>query len=200
MTKGEVCKVAAQVSDVSLDYHFTHAAFAGNKMLEDNFKERHHKEVSLIKKELKVACQKNDTAEIDRLIEREKYLRPPKHRIFVDYIKFDKAYSLRAVARVVKAKDRFIITLPKSLIDGTRGADGSYKPDPGNVQTLRRLMAHELGHIILHTDRLLSIDGIEGTREIVEKELEREADWFAEELMRLRLERNKVLAPTGTNP
>jgi Zn-dependent peptidase ImmA (M78 family) len=53
-------------------------------------------------------------------------------------------------------------------------------------------MAHELGHIALHSGVLSTIESTNGSNELKGK-FEEEANRFAEELLRLRDERNKAL-------
>jgi len=49
-------------------------------------------------------------------------------------------------------------------------------------------MGHELGHVILHTEPLLKIKGADGTTRL--DYLDREANIFADELLRLYAEKN----------
>lgn len=203
MTQEEVHDKAAEVSHISLDYHFTHAVFACNKLLEDDFKKKRKRETSKLNEDLKKAYRKKEELKIKLLKNKIASLNLPKYRIFVDYVGFKDPDA----ARVVRTENQLIISLHKSLCDNTKNDDGSY--DPTAVQKLRYLMAHELGHIVLHTDTLISTEGTQGSKKIVEEEdvaekLEREASWFAEELVRLRLERNEilntVLVPVGEDP
>ena len=186
MKQEDVNTKAGEVSRISLNYHFTHAVFACNKLLEDKFKSS-HKKTSKLKEKLEDAYRKKNKGEISKLVKDINTLSIPKYRIFVDYVDL----STPEAARVVKAEDKLIITLPKALSESTRTTSGTYNPTV--VYNLRRIMAHELGHIVLHTDTLLSIDDANGSNNIT-GQLEIEADWFAEELMRLRLERNKILS------
>lgn len=186
MVQKEVYDKAAEVSHISLDYHFTHAAFACNKLLEDDFKKKHKKATSRLKAELDAACRKQDNNRVSELLKKIAAVKLPKYRIFVDYLDLSDPEG----ARVVKAEDKLIINLPKSLAEESRDAGGYY--NKAAVQKLRRIMAHELGHIVLHTEVLLSINSKQGSKEIG-GDLECEANWFADELIRLRVERNNIL-------
>jgi Zn-dependent peptidase ImmA (M78 family) len=93
--------------------------------------------------------------------------------------------------RVVKAENKLIISLPKTLIENSRNKDGSYNEN--GVKKIREIMAHELGHIALHTDELLKINTLRGSKDL-DKNLEKEALWFSEKLLRLRHERNQKMA------
>ena len=198
MDQQEIHDKAAEVSRISLDYHFTHAVFACNKLLEDDFKRKRKKETSRLNDDLKKAYRKKEDSRVKLLKKKIASLNLPKYRIFVDYVGFKDPEA----ARVVRTENQLIISLHKSLCDNTKNADGSY--DPSAVQKLRYIMAHELGHIILHTDELLSTEGTQGSKDItgeeeVKERLEQEASCFAEELMRLRLERNEILAKVLVN-
>ena len=56
-----------------------------------------------------------------------------------------------------------------------------------DIPKLRKLVGHELGHLVLHFDELVS-KAVEwkGTLDIRDPKKETEADRFAEELIRLR--------------
>ena len=54
-------------------------------------------------------------------------------------------------------------------------------------------MAHELGHLVLHTDELLKIESTQGSKNITEDEKEEEAVFFAEEILKKRDQRNEAL-------
>jgi Zn-dependent peptidase ImmA (M78 family) len=66
----------------------------------------------------------------------------------------------------------------KDLMDET----GKLQKEP--VMKLRKTMAHELGHIVLHTEILAEAKPLDGYREQLKK-LDWEADVFGEELLRL---------------
>jgi Zn-dependent peptidase ImmA (M78 family) len=56
-----------------------------------------------------------------------------------------------------------------------------------DIPNLRKLVGHELGHLALHLDELLTKTGHTlGTKAIQDPVKESDADKFAEELIRLR--------------
>jgi hypothetical protein len=94
------------------------------------------------------------------------------------------------VNRVVKTESQVIVSLSKELLENARNKDGSFIGD--GLKKLRWVTAHELGHALLHSEDMKPGEtqgsiGMDGTTEV-------EADLFAEELLRLRHERNKSLS------
>ena len=187
MTQKEINNKAQKVNDISLDYHLTHAVFACDKLLEDSFREAGKKEIARLNNALKKAFREKDDDTVAKLIKERKSLKLVKYHIFVDYVDMDDPEA----GRVIKAENKLIITLPRKLLDQTRGENGALVS--GGIEKLRKVMAHELGHIMLHTDKLLFIDNMVGSKQL-DGEQEQEADWFAIELLRLRHERNEKLA------
>jgi len=186
MTREEVNNEAGKLNDISLDYHLTHAVLACDKMLEAAYKNAGQKERTRIKAALQKAYQKKDKAGIKKLMEEKNSLKTIKYHVFVDYIDMDDPEA----GRVIQAEDKLIISLPKKFAENTRDVDGSF--NNASVSKLRKTMAHELGHIVLHTDKLLSIKDRVGSKQI-EGQQEQEANWFADELLRLRHIRNEML-------
>ena len=99
------------------------------------------------------------------------------------------------VARVVKIQNAFVINLSKSLAKNIFSEDGNYNYNI--IHKIRELMSHELGHLILHTNELLQIDGTQGSKLITDPEKEEEADFFGNELLELRKMRNRKLCQDG---
>jgi Zn-dependent peptidase ImmA (M78 family) len=185
MTQQEVHEKAAKVDNISYDYHLTHAVFACDKMLEDAFKEQGKKETVRITNELKIAYKNKDNHKAALLLKQKKALKLTKYHIFVDYIKG----MARDAGRVIKVEDKLVISLPDQLAIDAKAKDGLF--NKSHVNKLREVMAHELGHIALHVDKLVS-NNLQGSNDIKGQE-ETEADWFAKELLCLRVERNKKL-------
>jgi hypothetical protein len=185
MDEATIKSKAKEINDISLDYHLTHAVLACDKLLEEAFKTEGSKETNVIKDQLQKAYKENDLTKIKELLEKKKLLNLEKYHIFVDFIDMDVE-----AGRVVKAENKFVVSLPKKLADNARKGDSLFDQD--NVQKLRRVMAHELGHIALHSGVLLTIENTNGSKELRGK-FEDEANCFADELLRLRDERNKRL-------
>jgi len=185
LTEKDIKAKAFDVNNISLDYHLTHAVFACDRLLLEDFKKIGRKKTMELNKELQEACRKKDTVAIARTMEKTRALSVRKYRIFVDYIDM-----VPEAGRVVKAEDKLIISLPKKLVADTRNENGTFKTD--GVQKLRRVMAHELGHVVLHTEALINTDSLNGSSDLKGQE-EQEAEIFAMELLRLRHERNERL-------
>jgi hypothetical protein len=191
MTQQKAEQKAEEINKISLDYHLTHAVFACDKLIEDNYKRSKSETASKLKNSLQEAYCKKDNDTITELLKEKKSLKLPKYHIFVDYIDMKDPEG----SRVVKAEDKLIISLPKMLVDNSRNDDGSYNEE--GVKKLREIMAHELGHIALHIDNLLRIDSLQGSKEL-DNNQENEANWFADKLLWLRHERNKKMAQCGS--
>jgi len=185
LTEQDILAKASDVNKISLDYHLTHAVFACDKLLADDFKKVGREKTQKLNKELQDAYRKKDAITVARLVEEKKALSVKKYHIFVDYI--DMAPE---AGRVIKAEDKLIISLPQKLATDARDENGAFKTD--GVQKLRMVMAHELGHVVLHTEALINTDNLNGSSDLQGQE-EQEADLFAKELLRLRHERNKLL-------
>jgi hypothetical protein len=190
VTQKNVEEQAKNVNALSMDYHLTHAVFACDKLIEAVYKEVGKEKAREFNKALQKAVDEKKTAEIALLKEKRKSLDLAKFHIYIDYIDM----SDPDAGRVIKVENKLVISLPKSLVADSKNEDGSYNGK--GVQRLREVMAHEIGHIALHTADLLKIDGLQGSRGL-DPQKEQEANWFAKELLRLRDERNRLLAVAG---
>jgi Zn-dependent peptidase ImmA (M78 family) len=191
MVPADVKTAAKKLNDMSLDYHLAHAVFACNKLVEDAFRRYSLAKIKKLKERLLSDETNNDVEKMVELKADIRLLERP-FRISVEYVTGMDAEG----GRVIKLPEsaQFVISLPKKLLDQSKTKDGFYNPD--GVKTLRRLMAHELGHIALHIEELLEIDGTQGTK-LLSDEAETGADIFAHELLQLRHERNERLYTTG---
>ena len=187
MTEQEIKAKASDVDKISLDYHLTHAVFACDRLLADEFKKAGGKKTKQLNQELQDSYRKRDINAVAKVMEEIKALSVKKYRIFVDYIDMPPE-----AGRVVKAENKLIISLPKKLAEDARDEKGLFKT--AGVQKLRRVMAHELGHVVLHTEALINNDSLNGSNDLKGPE-ETEAEIFAGELLRLRDERNVLLKP-----
>jgi hypothetical protein len=185
LTEKDIKTKAADVNKISLDYHLTHAVFACDRLLADDFKKIGEVKTKNLNKELQDACRKNDVVAIEEVMKKTKALSVKKYRIFVDYIDMSPESG-----RVVKADSKLIISLPQKLATDAKVEKG--KVNSAGIKKLRQVMAHELGHIVLHTEALINTDSLNGSSDLKGDE-ENEADIFATELLRLRHERNELL-------
>ena len=191
MSPQEVKQKAAQVNEISLDYHLSHAVFACNKIVEDVFKQYSEGKVDNLNKALQKAREYNDEKKVSEIkIDIERLRRP--FRIYIEYVP---DMDIKG-GRVIKLplSNQFVISLPGDLLLQSRNNDGSYNID--GVKALRHRMAHELGHIALHIEDLLEINSRQGAK-LLSEEAEKEADIFATELIKLRHQRNEQIYKTG---
>jgi len=188
MNPMEVKQKAKQVNDISMDYHLTNAIFACSRIVQSEFKEYIDEKSRGIKKRLLAAEKAGSTQQIHEINKEIQQLKVP-FGIHVEYISKGKG-------RIIFLPDsnRFVITLPKDLLDGSRNQDGTYNPE--GLKKLRKLTAHEIGHIALQTKELVKSASTQGSITISGNQ-ESDANIFAEELLALRHQRNEELFKGG---
>lgn len=191
MSPKDVKQKAAQINKISEDYHLSHAVFACNRIVEDVFKRSSQEKVKKLRGALQSAEKNGDTAKIAEITTEIDRLRRP-FRIYVEYVHDMDINGGRVIK--LPTSNQFVISLPGELLRQSRNEDGSY--NPRGVKTLRQRMAHELGHIALHVEELLDIDGTQGSR-LLSDDAEEEANIFSTELLLLRHERNAKLFNSG---
>jgi hypothetical protein len=184
----EIKEKARTVNSISLDYHLTHAVFACNQMLRDAYKEA-ERESRRLKEALQTACRKKDEkAQKDALEEIRHVERKVKYYIYVEYVNMP-----ADVNRVIKTESQLIVSLSKKLLENACNKDGSFIG--AGLEKLRWVTAHELGHALLHSENMKPGE-TQGSIELNDA-AEAEANLFAEELLRLRHERNEALRKSG---
>jgi hypothetical protein len=180
----EVIERAKKVYDISFDYHLTHAVFGGDKLLLIDLKGSNEAEVANLRDDLRVATRGKNEAQIKDLMDKidklKKNLKYRKYHIMIDYIKMDDPDGGRAV----KANNKLIISLPQKLTKDIMNDDGRLQKNI--VEKIRGKMAHELGHIVLHTEQLPN--DLESGNKL--DDLDWEAEIFAKELLRLYSEKD----------
>jgi len=83
-----------------------------------------------------------------------------------------------AEARTFYSNNYFEIILPKPSQDPISTRE---------IENLRKLLGHELGHLTLHLSELIELQhNMSGTLKIVDPKFEQEAELFAEETIRIR--------------
>ena len=184
--KIEEIKIRAQkVYDISFDYHLTHAVFGSDRLLVSGLMEANKEIVEKLKDALKAAAREKNIALVDELMVKigvlERTLKSRKHHILIDYVPMDDPDG----GRVINIDDKLIITLPKKIIENIMNDAGQLQKDP--VEKVRKKMAHELGHIVLHTELVPRYD-LSGSGKL--DSLDWEAEVFAEELLRLYKEKD----------
>jgi len=178
--KKEIKTRAKNVYDISLNYHLTHAVFGSDGLLIRDRMEAKNEELLKLNKALGAAKREKNTAMEAKLMAEAKKLKGElkrKYHILIDYVKLTDDES----GRVIKIDDKLIIELPEKLTSGIMDYDtGELQKE--TTAAVRKIMAHELGHIVLHTEEVPSGD-LQGDAKL--KHLDDEAKVFATELLRL---------------
>ncbi len=186
----EIHDLADKVNSTSEKYQLIHAMFAIEKVIWDNSNEQYKTEVHQIWEQLNNPDL--DSEYRQSLVQKAKALKKVAHRkinILVDYLPQIKDNS----ARITWIQNNtYMIVLPKSM-ESIRDADG--KIDFKVLSALRKLMAHELGHVVLHAGIFDSPIGDSKTYKQIEITdlTEQEAEIFAEKLISLRRARNEEI-------
>ena len=189
LRKQEIRTKAEEITKASERFQLIHATYAARTMIKSMVMKYYEEKCSVLSKRIEDRIEQgldieNETNEKIELLSK---MKQSSFHIDVEYIDT----KSEDMARVVKVENAFVINLPKALALKVFNEDGNYNYEI--IQKIRRLMAHELGHLILHTDELLHIDGTQGSLELSFDEKEIEARYFAEELIELRRKRNERL-------
>lgn len=178
--KKEIRARAKNVYDISFNYHLIHAVFGSDGLLIRDRMEANKEELVNLNKALVVAKREKDTVlEAELMAEAEKLKKKlkRKYHILIDYVTLSDLEG----GRVIKIDDKLIIELPKKLTSNIKDHDtGELQKEA--VAAVREIMAHELGHIVLHTEEVPQGD-LQGGAKL--KHLDWEAEVFAKELLRL---------------
>ena len=161
-------KRAAEVNNKAEEFTLSHAVMAMRAILEQENKERKTTWRKEKKEELKAGhspiTDKEYEAKHKEFLECNK-----KTFVIVDYL----AKIPFEGARTYLGEGYIEILLPSSL--------------KNDIPKLRKLVGHELGHLALHFDELVSnAVHTQGTLKIQDPEKEAQANRFADELIRLR--------------
>ncbi|GAB6392089.1 MAG: ImmA/IrrE family metallo-endopeptidase [Treponematales bacterium] len=183
--KALVLRKAKEVNDISLEYQLAHAVFACNKLTEQAVKQANEKTRAALQERAKSAKTREDREDVRREMDS---LKNP-YRIYIEYVNGMPEDGARVVR--LPASNQLVIEMPRCLLDKAV-KDGWYQ-NPDAVKKLRKTKAHELGHIVLNLDALMHINGTQGTKDMRGHETEESANLFADELLRLRKERNAQL-------
>jgi len=183
--KKEIRARAKKVYNISFDYHLTHAVFGGDRLLVSDLMEANKETVAKLKDALKAAVIEKNAPLVDELMVKigvlERSLKSRKHQILIEYVPMDDPGG----GRVINIDGKMIIMLPKKIIENIM--DDNKKLLKESVDKVRKKMAHELGHIVLHTD-LVPVYDLVGSGKL--DSLDWEAEVFAEELLSLYKDRD----------
>ncbi len=191
--KAEIRKRAERVEEESEKYQLIHATHACQSLIRESVIAYYSKEYDSLLQQVEERMKKGLDCDdqIKKMRDLDDARRKQGFHVDVTYVDMRDEDS----ARVVKIENAFVIYLPKSLGNKIVKQDGNF--DYTTIRKIRDLMSHELGHVILHTDDLLRIDGTQGSKNIVDDEKEAEAVYFGTELLELRRQRNKKIAEDG---
>jgi len=106
-----------------------------------------------------------------------------KQYILIDYVNMGDSNGGRAI----KTDDKLIITLPRKIIENILDGDGNLQMV--SVNNVQKIMAHELGHIVLHAD-LLSKHDTMGSNKL--DYMDWESEIFVKELLGLYRKKSTV--------
>lgn len=169
------------------EYQLSHATFACGSLLREAVKVEKGKCIDELKNEIYASTKGNSSMHCsieERLncIEQRYKLR----RIIVEYIERE------IYARALTDGDNYLILLPRSLSANCVLNNGKY--DSEAIHKLRKTMAHELGHIMLHHNDLEDDNHIHRGTLNLTKDQDEEAVHFAEKLLILRDMRIQALS------
>lgn len=189
----EIKAKAKEINDFSEQFQLIHATYATQEYIKNIVKDFYQQKLcelqnrisQKIEKELDTDKEFKEKKRLEETIKRNKF------DISIGYINV----SDSDIARVVKIGNSFTIYLASSLKDSIFSDNKEFNYDV--IQKIRKLMAHELGHLVLHTKELLLEDGLQGSLNICNNDKEKEADIFGKELLKLRKERNKKIKDDG---
>lgn len=173
--KTYISDLASKVDSFSEKYQVVHAAFAIEQMLRDRKQEQHDQEIEDLVSKIAITTDRDQSEELIEQVKEKKKENNTNCRIIISYV----PYLNHGCARIHRtSNDTFFIGISKSL-ECIRKPDNTI--DFERLNRLRKLMAHELGHIVLHSG-ILDRDYLPST----EEEEELEANYFAECLIKLR--------------
>lgn len=171
--KKEIRELAASIDRFSEKYQLIHPTVAIEKLFKDKMQEEYAVQFEGLRQQILVEKDKEKCEALYKQVAELKEESNKRIRIFIEYS--DKV--LENSARTTRTPNNvFMIILPKSMAT-IRNKDE--KIDFERLDALRLLMAHELGHIALHSG-ILNLDAP------IDSEKEQEANYFAKELIALR--------------
>jgi hypothetical protein len=184
--KVSIKKKAKEVNDISLQYQLAHATFACNMLLEHDFDEYCKKRRSELNDKAKSASDEVLRSIRDQLEELEK-----PYQIYIEYLDIPED-GARVVRVPLSNRNQLVIYLPRKILNDAVDPSTKWYKNPEALKALREKTAHELGHIVLSTEKIFSSYGMYGTKDITGEE-EDTAKIFAKTLLELRKERNEKI-------
>lgn len=193
LSKQEIDAEVEATHLLSLDYRVADVVLACGKLLADIYKKYKEQKIEELVAEKNAIHDNNEryrhTLEYDI---RSLTL----SRGFQIYIEYSKSMDKDAGRAILSNNNQIIITIPDILRQNAIRPDGIHNRE--GLKVLDKRIAHELAHIVLHTDEFLGVNGTQGTLNIgkksgTKKEKEEEANLFAKKLLELRYSRIEKL-------
>lgn len=179
--KTDIENLAININRLSEKYQLIHATFAIEKLFKDKLQEFYSCEFARLREKIRNVTNAEEQEALYKEAEELRSESNKRIKIRIDYI----AQMREDSARVTRTpSNNFIIVLPKCM-ENIRKENGEI--DLEMLGRLRKLMAHELGHVVLHSGIL---DFQKSTND---SDFEEEADYFAEKLLALRKENGKEM-------
>ena len=177
LTKERQSEIDSHVQEIdrfSEKYQLIHATVAIEMLFKNKLHEEYKRTCAELRAELESAVGAENQADIIDRINTLKSEKNKKIRIQIDYL----PQISESSARTTKTPNNvFMISLPKSL-EVIRDENGCINKT--KCEKIRFLMAHELGHIVLHSGILYDLSDKSDTTK------DEEANFFAEKLLSLR--------------
>lgn len=180
--KKEIEAMVSKINAFSEKYQLIHATVAIEKLYKEQVQQEYQEQFAALRAEIK---ETNDSESQIALAQRAKELKKESNKRLKISIEYNDKMQADSSRTTKTLNDTFLISLPKCM--------ANIRDDEGNIDfeqlsKLRKLMAHELGHIVLHSgffnkDCTMS-----------ECDSENEADYFAEKLLILREKHSGELA------
>jgi len=161
-----------EIKNISVRYPLSQAIFACEELINAKLRDANKEKIQELKKQLSNVSV-TDTGQYTGIIKKINELRPSPSRIniSIDYVKMMDRNAGRTIR--LSLYNQFIIVIPEQLLQEQDGQ-----------QMIKKIIAHELGHIVLHFDELSILEGTMGSNELKkDAKLEMEANIFADELL-----------------
>ncbi len=171
--KKEIDNVILSINSFSEKYQLIHATVAVEKLYRNKLQDYFSSKYRDIREKIQV---ENDEDKLQELMNQALEIREESKRKIIISIEYSDK-MLDNTGRVVQTPNNvFLISLPKSA-SSFRDENGEINFD--RLGALRKLMAHELGHLILESELL-------GLKKPSAEDKEEETEYFAEKLLEVR--------------
>ena len=189
----EIGDIAKKVSHISEQYQLIHSTYACQMLVKQIIMDEYTKKYDELSDRIEKKISEGHKYDQEQLEKEELDMLIKQRSFHIDVAYIDTTSD--EAARIVKIDNAFVINLSKSLATQIFNTDGSY--NYVTIHKIRKLMAHELGHIALHTKELFYINSTQGSKLIIDPKKEEEADLFGKNLLELRKLRNEIIYQDG---